>query len=200
MRARARRYRRPRSLPKAGPQRRRRLRQDRVLVNNAAHQMSFESTDEISDAEWQRTFAVNISPMFYISKAAIPHMKAGSAIVNTASVNADSPNPHLLAYATTKGTIENFSAGFGAAACREGHPCERGRAGTGLDAPYSIYHAAGKSRPFRRAGADETSGTAARTGTCLRSAGKRRCELRFRCNGRRHRRQANHLRRRPSGG
>lgn len=83
-----------------------------VLVNNAAHQMTFESTDEISDTEWQRTFAVNISPMFYISKAAIPHMKAGSAIINTASVNADSPNPHLLAYATTKGAIENFSAGL----------------------------------------------------------------------------------------
>jgi NAD(P)-dependent dehydrogenase (short-subunit alcohol dehydrogenase family) len=83
-----------------------------VLVNNAAHQMTFESADEISDAEWQRTFAVNISPMFYISKAAIPHMKAGSAIINTASVNADSPNPHLLAYATTKGAIENFSAGL----------------------------------------------------------------------------------------
>jgi len=83
-----------------------------VLVNNAAHQMTFESTGEISDAEWQRTFAVNISPMFYISKAAIPHMKAGSAIINTASVNADSPNPHLLAYATTKGAIENFSAGL----------------------------------------------------------------------------------------
>ena len=83
-----------------------------VLVNNAAHQMTFESTDEISDREWQRTFAVNIFSMFYISKAAIPHMKAGSAIINTASVNADSPNPHLLAYATTKGAIENFSAGL----------------------------------------------------------------------------------------
>jgi len=83
-----------------------------VLVNNAAHQMTFESADEISDAEWQRTFAVNISPMFYTSKAAIPHMRAGSAIINTASVNADSPNPHLLAYATTKGAIENFSAGL----------------------------------------------------------------------------------------
>ena len=83
-----------------------------VLVNNAAHQMTFESTDEISDREWQRTFAVNIFSMFYISKAAIPHMTAGSAIINTASVNADSPNPHLLAYATTKGAIENFSAGL----------------------------------------------------------------------------------------
>ena len=83
-----------------------------VLVNNAAHQMSFNSPDEISDEEWERTFAVNISAMFYLVKAAIPHMPPGSAIINTASVNADSPNPHLLAYATTKGAIQNFTAGL----------------------------------------------------------------------------------------
>ena len=76
-----------------------------VLVNNAAHQMSFNSPDEISDEEWERTFAVNISAMFYLTKAALPHMPPGSAIINTASINADSPNPHLLAYATTKGAI-----------------------------------------------------------------------------------------------
>jgi len=83
-----------------------------VLVNNAAHQMTFDSPDEISDEEWQNTFAVNISAMFYLSKAAIPHMKSGGAIINTASINADSPSPHLLAYAATKGAIENFSAGL----------------------------------------------------------------------------------------
>jgi hypothetical protein len=83
-----------------------------VLVNNAAHQMSFNSPDEISDEEWERTFAVNISAMFYLVKAAIPCMPPGSAIINTASVNADSPSPHLLAYATTKGAIQNFTAGL----------------------------------------------------------------------------------------
>jgi NAD(P)-dependent dehydrogenase (short-subunit alcohol dehydrogenase family) len=81
-------------------------------INNAAHQMTFNAAEEISDAEWQRTFAVNIHAMFYLVKAAIPHMKPGSAIINTASINADQPNPHLLAYATTKGAIENFSAGL----------------------------------------------------------------------------------------
>jgi hypothetical protein len=83
-----------------------------VLVNNAAHQMSFSAIEDISDEEWDRTFATNISAMFYLTKAAAPHMKEGSAIVNTASVNADAPSPHLLAYATTKGAIQNFTGGL----------------------------------------------------------------------------------------
>ena len=83
-----------------------------VLVNNAAHQMTFESIEQISDEEWDKTLATNISAMFYITKAAVPHMKAGSSIINTASVNADTPNPTLLAYATTKGAIQNFTAGL----------------------------------------------------------------------------------------
>ncbi|WP_134681733.1 SDR family oxidoreductase [Paracoccus ravus] len=83
-----------------------------ILVNNAAHQMKFDTIDEISDAEWRRTFAVNIDAMFYLTKAAVPHMKPGSAIINTASINSDNPNPTLLAYATTKGAIQNFTAGL----------------------------------------------------------------------------------------
>lgn len=83
-----------------------------ILVNNAAHQMTFESIEEIPDEEWDKTFATNISSMFYITKAAVPHMPRGSSIINTASVNADTPNPQLLAYATTKGAIQNFTAGL----------------------------------------------------------------------------------------
>lgn len=83
-----------------------------ILVNNAAHQMSFETIEAISDEEWDRTFAVNISAMFHITKAAVPHMRPGAAIINTASINADKPNPTLLAYATTKGAIQNFTAGL----------------------------------------------------------------------------------------
>ncbi|WP_439872787.1 SDR family oxidoreductase [Rhizobium leguminosarum] len=83
-----------------------------ILVNNAAHQASFKSIDEISDEEWELTFKVNIHSMFYLTKAAVAHMKPGSAIINTASVNSDSPNPTLLAYATTKGAIQNFTAGL----------------------------------------------------------------------------------------
>ncbi|MVA82242.1 SDR family oxidoreductase [Agrobacterium vitis] len=83
-----------------------------ILVNNAAHQASFQDIGEISDEEWGLTFRVNIHAMFYLSKAAVAHMKPGSAIINTASINADSPSPHLLAYATTKGAIQNFTAGL----------------------------------------------------------------------------------------
>ncbi|MFO1503234.1 MAG: glucose 1-dehydrogenase [Steroidobacteraceae bacterium] len=83
-----------------------------ILVNNAAHQMSFERIEDITDEEWDRTFAVNISAMFHLTKAAVKHMKHGGAIINTASVNADSPSPQLLAYATTKGAIQNFSGGL----------------------------------------------------------------------------------------
>jgi NAD(P)-dependent dehydrogenase (short-subunit alcohol dehydrogenase family) len=83
-----------------------------ILVNNAAHQMTFSTIEEISDEEWDKTLATNISAMFYIAKAAVGHMPEGSAIINTASVNADAPSPHLLAYATTKGAIQNFSGGL----------------------------------------------------------------------------------------
>jgi NAD(P)-dependent dehydrogenase (short-subunit alcohol dehydrogenase family) len=83
-----------------------------ILVNNAAHQASFKEITDISDEEWELTFKVNIHAMFYLTKAAVTHMKPGSAIINTASINSDAPNPTLLAYATTKGAIQNFTAGL----------------------------------------------------------------------------------------
>lgn len=83
-----------------------------ILVNNAAHQASFKEIEDISDEEWELTFKVNIHAMFYLTKAAVPHMPKGSSIINTASINSDAPNPTLLAYATTKGAIHNFTAGL----------------------------------------------------------------------------------------
>jgi hypothetical protein len=83
-----------------------------ILVNNAAHQASFKDIGDITDEEWELTFKVNIHAMFYLTKAAVPHMKPTSAIINTASINVDVPNPTFLAYATTKGAIQNFSAGL----------------------------------------------------------------------------------------
>jgi NAD(P)-dependent dehydrogenase (short-subunit alcohol dehydrogenase family) len=83
-----------------------------ILVNNAAHQATFKDIGDISDDEWRITFEVNIHAMFYLAKAVVPHMKPGGAIINTASINSDLPNPILLAYATTKGAIQNFTGGL----------------------------------------------------------------------------------------
>lgn len=83
-----------------------------VLVNNAAFQMTHDSIEEIPDEEWEYTFKVNITAMFHTCKAAVKHMAPGSAIINTTSVNSDNPKPTLLAYATTKGAIANFTGGL----------------------------------------------------------------------------------------
>ncbi len=83
-----------------------------VLVNNAAFQMTHETVEEIADEEWQHTFDVNITAMFRLVQAALPHLDAGASIINTSSVNYDMPKPTLLPYATTKGAIANFTAGL----------------------------------------------------------------------------------------
>ena len=83
-----------------------------VLVNNAAFQMSHEHLEDIPDEEWVMTFDVNITAMFRLCQAALKHMKPGSSIINTSSVNSDMPKPTLLPYATTKGAIANFTAGL----------------------------------------------------------------------------------------
>lgn len=81
-----------------------------ILVNNAAYQMSRETLQDIPAWEWEKTFAVNIHSMFYLCKAAEPHMPPGSSMINTTSVNAYDPNPTLLPYAATKAAIQNFTA------------------------------------------------------------------------------------------
>ncbi|MFD1772154.1 SDR family oxidoreductase [Sphingobacterium suaedae] len=81
-----------------------------ILVNNAAYQMSYSDITDISAEEWNKTFEVNMSAMFYFVKHAKAHMPAGASIINTTSVNAYSPNPSLLPYAATKGAIQNFTA------------------------------------------------------------------------------------------
>jgi NAD(P)-dependent dehydrogenase (short-subunit alcohol dehydrogenase family) len=81
-----------------------------ILVNNAAFQMSRQSLQEVSSEEWDRTFKTNIYPMFYLCKMAEEHLKPGSTVINTTSVNAYKPKPTLVAYAATKGAIQNFTS------------------------------------------------------------------------------------------
>ena len=83
-----------------------------ILVNNGAFQTTRTKLDEIPDAEWEDTFRVNVHSQFYLSKAALPHLKPGASIINTSSVNSKHPMPTLLAYSATKAAIANFTIGL----------------------------------------------------------------------------------------
>jgi len=80
-----------------------------ILVNNAAEQHPQESIENISADQLERTFRTNIFSMFFMTKVALPHLKAGSAIINTASVTAYQGSPSLLDYSSTKGAIVAFT-------------------------------------------------------------------------------------------
>jgi NAD(P)-dependent dehydrogenase (short-subunit alcohol dehydrogenase family) len=81
-----------------------------VLVNNAAYQMNHDTLEEISDEEWDHTIATNLSAFFWLTKAALPHLKPGASIIGSSSVNSDNPSPTLLPYAVTKAGIANMTA------------------------------------------------------------------------------------------
>ncbi|MEH6564491.1 MAG: SDR family oxidoreductase [Halopseudomonas sp.] len=80
-----------------------------VLVNNAGFQKPFASLSDISDAEWTAHFDVNIHGMFYLARAALPHLGEGASIINTTSINAFAGNKHLVPYTATKGAINGFT-------------------------------------------------------------------------------------------
>lgn len=91
-----------------------------ILVNNAAYQMTHEKLEEFTSQEWDHTFRTNIYAMFYLSQAAIPRMRQGGSIINTASVQAYNPKGNLLAYATTKGAIVTFTKALSQLAVEKG--------------------------------------------------------------------------------
>ncbi len=80
-----------------------------ILVNNAAWQVCGDRIEDVTTDEWRRIFATNIEAMFHLSKAAIPLMREGGTIINTTSIQAFTPSPELLPYATTKGAIVTFT-------------------------------------------------------------------------------------------
>ena len=83
-----------------------------ILVNNAAHQMTVNGIADVSTELLDRTFKTNIYAMFWLSKAAIPHMRPGGSIINTCSIQAYQPSPTLLPYSSTKGAIISFTKGL----------------------------------------------------------------------------------------
>jgi NAD(P)-dependent dehydrogenase (short-subunit alcohol dehydrogenase family) len=80
-----------------------------ILVNNAAYQMSREGIADISTEQFDQVMKTNVYAMFWLCKAALPHLSAGSAIINTTSIQAYEPSPNLLDYATSKAAILNFT-------------------------------------------------------------------------------------------
>ncbi|MGC5749804.1 SDR family oxidoreductase [Gluconobacter sp. NFX36] len=80
-----------------------------VVVNNAAFQSWAEHLEDISDEDWQRHFDTNTHAMFYLTKAALPHLKPGASIINTSSVNLKTPPKILVPYSMTKAAIANFT-------------------------------------------------------------------------------------------
>jgi NAD(P)-dependent dehydrogenase (short-subunit alcohol dehydrogenase family) len=80
-----------------------------ILVNNAAFQQHQETLDDLTEEQWDRTFKTNIYGYFYMTKAALPHLEEGAAIVNTGSITGLEGSKQLLDYASTKGAIHAFT-------------------------------------------------------------------------------------------
>jgi len=105
-----------------------------IIVNNAAYQMEHTSLQEISAEEWENTFKVNVHAMFYICKAAEPHLKPGSSVINTTSVNAYTPNRSLLPLHTYQSRRTEFHVNAGAIMGRKRHPRKLCSTGPHMDA------------------------------------------------------------------
>ena len=91
-----------------------------ILVNNAAEQHLRESIEKITEKELERTFRTNIFSFFFMTKAAMKHLKKGAAIINTTSVTAYKGNPELLDYSSTKGAITAFTRSLSQALADKG--------------------------------------------------------------------------------
>jgi NAD(P)-dependent dehydrogenase (short-subunit alcohol dehydrogenase family) len=91
-----------------------------VLINNAAFQRTKQQVEDFSVEEIKYTFRTNIEAMFFLSRLATPKMKPGGVILYTASIQADDPSPQLLAYASTKAAIANFTSGLAQLVAKDG--------------------------------------------------------------------------------
>ena len=91
-----------------------------VLVNNAAFQTTHEDITEFTTEEFDRTYRTNVYALFWLCREAVPHLKPGSSIINTCSIQAYQPSPELLAYASTKAAIKNFTQGLAQGVAEKG--------------------------------------------------------------------------------
>lgn len=80
-----------------------------ILVNNAGKQVYVEAIEDLTSEQFRKTFETNVFAMFWITKAALPHIPAGGSIINTTSIQSYQPSPGLLDYASTKGAITAFT-------------------------------------------------------------------------------------------
>jgi NAD(P)-dependent dehydrogenase (short-subunit alcohol dehydrogenase family) len=129
-----------------------------ILVNNAAEQYVQTSIQNISALQLERTFRTNIFSYFYLSKAALPHLKSGSTIINTTSITAYEGNEQLIDYSATKGAIVTFTRSLSLSLIKQGirvNGVAPGPIWTPLiPASFSDQHVAefGKNTPMQRAG------------------------------------------------
>ena len=92
-----------------------------ILVNNAAYQMAQSGgIADITTEQFDRVMKTNLYALFWLCKKALPHLEPGSSIINTSSIQASSPSPELLDYATTKAGIVNFTRGLAALVAKDG--------------------------------------------------------------------------------
>jgi NAD(P)-dependent dehydrogenase (short-subunit alcohol dehydrogenase family) len=92
-----------------------------ILVNNAAYQMAQPGgITDITTDQFDRVMKTNLYAMFWLTRAAVPHMRPGSTVINTSSIQAYQPSPELLDYATTKAGIVNFTKALGAGLAEKG--------------------------------------------------------------------------------
>jgi NAD(P)-dependent dehydrogenase (short-subunit alcohol dehydrogenase family) len=142
-----------------------------VLVSNAAFQMSQDGgIADISTEQFDRVMKSNVYVLFWLAKAAIPHMRKGSSIITTSSIQGFSPSPHLLDYATSKAAIVNFTKGLAADVVAKGSRVNSVAPGP-VDAADPLDDGWREGRVVRGAVADGPRRAARRAGPELRVPG-----------------------------
>jgi NAD(P)-dependent dehydrogenase (short-subunit alcohol dehydrogenase family) len=150
-----------------------------ILVNNAGEQQPQKGLEDISEEQWEQTFRTNIFGMFQLTKAALPHLAKGAAIVNTTSITAYKGNPMLLDYSSTKGAITTFTRSLALNLAERGIRVNAVAPGP-IWTPLITSTFCRQGGHLRRGHADEAPGPAGRGGPGLRLPGLQRFVLRQR--------------------